>query len=144
MSFKPPEAGLWLCSCKSTDDGEVVMISLGVENLGTLRVVECCGGIAHRDAAFALRDNVTAQVDARVIVLDLSEVNALEEDGLEMLILLQRWAHDHRIQLKVFNPRSSVRARLERTSFPVSFEIVSLEEVLHLVREAEHDHSLAA
>jgi hypothetical protein len=53
------------------------MVTINVEKLGNLRVVGCDG-----QAAFALRDSVTAQSDARVIVLDLSEVNALEGGGL--------------------------------------------------------------
>jgi hypothetical protein len=37
----------------------------------------------------------------------------------------------------LFNPRSSVRARLEQASSPVPFEIVSLEELLELLAEAD-------
>jgi anti-anti-sigma regulatory factor len=121
-----------------------VMINVNVEKLGELRVVECDGRIVRSDAAFALRDSVTSQADARVIVLDLSEVNALEGGGLGMLMFLQRWAQDHHIKLKLFNPRSSVRARLERTAPPVGFEIVSLEELLDLLGQADHGGPLAS
>lgn len=79
-----------------------------------------------------------------MIVLDLSEVNALEGGGLGMLLFLQRWAHDHHIQLKLFNPRSSVRARLERTAPPPDFDIVSLDELLQLLAQAEHGNPSAA
>jgi len=96
------------------------MVSMNVEKLGELSVVECDGRIVRSDAAFALRDSITSQVDARVIVLDLSEVNALEGGGLGMLMFLQRWARDHHIQLKLFNPRGFVRARLERTESAAS------------------------
>ena len=51
-----------------------------------------------------MREAVTSQRDARVVFIDLSEVNALEGGGLGMLIFLQRWAQDHNIQLKLFNP----------------------------------------
>jgi anti-anti-sigma regulatory factor len=121
-----------------------VMINVNVEKLGELRVVECDGRIVRSDAAFALRDSVTSQADARMIVLDLSEVNALEGGGLGMLIFLQRWAQDHHIQLKLFNPRSSVRARLERTAPRVGFEIVSLEELLDLLGQADGGGPLAS
>jgi anti-anti-sigma regulatory factor len=102
-----------------------------------LRVVECDGRIVRSEAAFALRDSVVSQSDARVIVLDLSEVNALEGGGLGMLIFLQRWAQDHPIDLKLFNRRSSVRARLERTNVPKELEIVGLEDVVDLLARAE-------
>src|SRR5262249_45826475 len=70
----------------------LVMVSVTVEKLGELAVVECEGRIVRSEAAFALRKSVTSQADARVIVLDLSEVNALEGGGLGMLMFLQRWA----------------------------------------------------
>jgi anti-anti-sigma regulatory factor len=98
-------------------------MSANVERLGDLRVVECDGRIVRSQAAFALRDTVTAQSDARLIVLDLSEVNALEGGGLGMLMFLQRWAENHHIHLMLFNPRSSVRARLEQASSPIPFQI---------------------
>jgi hypothetical protein len=54
-----------------------------------------------------------------------------------MLMFLQRWAENHHIHLMLFNPRSSVRARLEQASSPAAFEIVSLEELLELLARAE-------
>jgi anti-anti-sigma regulatory factor len=65
------------------------MVHVNLEKLGGLRVVECDGRIVRSDSAFALRDCVTSQSDARVIVLDLSEVNAIEGGGLGMLMSLQ-------------------------------------------------------
>jgi len=120
------------------------MINVSVEKVGDLSVVECDGRIVRSEAAFALRDSVTAQADARVIVLDLSEVNAVEGGGLGMLIFLQRWAQDHHIQLKLFNPRSSVRARLERTAAPPNFDIVSVDELLQLLGQTEHGNASLA
>src|SRR5262249_53867209 len=112
----PPAASLY-SSCYSNhpkqDSGSsrangvlwiAVMVSMNVEKLGELSVVECDGRIVRSDAAFALRDSITSQVDARVIVLDLSEVNALEGGGLGMLMFLQRWARDHQ-----FNSSYSIR-----------------------------------
>jgi anti-anti-sigma regulatory factor len=119
----------------------VVVMSVNVERVGELSVVECDGRIVRSDTAFALRDSVTSQADARVIVLDLSEANALEGGGLGMLIFLQRWAQDHQIQLKLFNPRSSVRARLECNASPPDFDILSVEELLQLLAQAEHGNA---
>ena len=113
------------------------MTGVNIERLGDLRVVECGGRIVRSQVAFPLRDTVTAQSDARPIVLDLSEVNALEGGGLGMLMFLQRWAESHHIHLMLFNPRSSVRARLEQASSPIPFRIVSLEKLLELLAEAD-------
>ena len=120
------------------------MLNLNVEKLGDLRIVECDGRIVQSDAAFTLRDGVISQRDARVIVLDLSEVDALEGGGLGMLMFLQQWAQDHHIHLKLFNPRHSVRARLEHTTPQIEFEIVSLEQILNWLMQAEHGYPLAA
>jgi hypothetical protein len=37
----------------------------------------------------------------------------------------------------LFNPRSSVRARLEQASSPTHFQIVSLEKLLELLAKAD-------
>jgi anti-anti-sigma regulatory factor len=120
------------------------MAHVNIEKRGKLRVVECDGRIVRSEAAFTLRNGVTSQSDARVIVLDLSEVDAIEGGGLGMLRFLQQWAQDHSIRLKLFNPRMSVRARLERNNLPAPFDIVSLEELLDLLGQAEHGYPLAA
>jgi len=89
------------------------MLSVQIENIGDLAVVECEGRIVGSEAAFKLREAVTSQRDARTVVLDLSEVRAIEGSGLGMLVFLQRWAYDHDIRLKLFNPTKSVQDRLE-------------------------------
>jgi anti-anti-sigma regulatory factor len=119
------------------------MAYVNIEKLGELRVVECDGRIVRSEAAFALRDGVTSQSDARVIVLDLSEVHAIEVGGLGMLTFLHRWAQDHRIRLKLFNPRIAVRARLEHSAV-ATFDIVTLEELQSLLGQAERGYPLRA
>jgi hypothetical protein len=58
------------------------------ENIGEMAVIECEGRIDRSEAAFKLREAVTSQRDARIIVLDLSEVFAIEGGGLGMLVFL--------------------------------------------------------
>ena len=89
------------------------MQSVQIENIGDLAVVECEDRVVGSEAAFKLREAVTSQRDARTVVLDLSEVRAIEGSGLGMLVFLQRWAYDHDIRLKLFNPTKSVQDRLE-------------------------------
>ena len=67
------------------------MLNVTVENIGELAVVECEGRIVQREAAVKLRKAVTSQTDARIVVLELSEVDAIEGDGLGMLVFLRRW-----------------------------------------------------
>lgn len=93
------------------------MFKLQVDNFGKVAVVHCQGRIVRSDSAFRLRDAVTEQRDARIVLLDLSGVRALEGGGLGMLLFLRLWTRCRGIQLKVFDPPARVRKSLERTSF---------------------------
>jgi anti-anti-sigma regulatory factor len=109
------------------------MLSVHIEKMGDIAVIGCEGRIVHSESAFKLRDAVTSQLDARVIVLDLSEVHAIEGGGLGMLCFLQLWAHDREILLKLVNPADSLRERLERTNLMLQLDIASLEEMMALL-----------
>jgi anti-anti-sigma regulatory factor len=109
-----------------------------------LAVVECEGRIVQSDAAFKLREAVTLQGDARTVVLDLSEVNAIEGGGLGMLVFLQRWAQDHDIGFKLFNPSRSVRERLKKVSSMSEFDIPTLDEMMALLVRADCRYAPAA
>ena len=106
------------------------MFSVQVVESGDAAVLQCKGRIVRSDAAYTLREMVTAQVTARVVVLDLSEVEALEGGALGMLVFLQRWTHDNGIKLKLFNPQGVVRRSLERARTVCNFELVSEVDVL--------------
>ena len=54
------------------------MLDLHVEKIGELAVVECKGSVVRSEAAFHLREAVVALRNARIIVLDLSEVRAID------------------------------------------------------------------
>jgi anti-anti-sigma regulatory factor len=112
------------------------MLNLDVERIGKLAVVHCEGRIVRSDAAFRLRDAVMHLRDARVVMLDLSEVEALEGGGLGMLLFLQLWARDRGIQLKVLDPPAGVRQTLERTRSAVDIEIAGMGEALSLLSSA--------
>jgi anti-anti-sigma regulatory factor len=118
------------------------MFNLHIENIGEIAVIECEGRLVRSEAALKLREAVKLQSDARIIVLDLSEVPVIEGGGLGMLVFLQRWTYDHEIRLKLFNPRQSVRCRLERASSMREFDIVTLDEMMallaHAMVEARH------
>jgi anti-anti-sigma regulatory factor len=123
---------------------EEVMLNVNIEKIGELAVVECEGRIVRSEAAFKLRDAVTSQGDARVVVLDLSEVHAIEGGGLGMLIFLQRWARDHDIRFKLINPSKFVRERLELVSSMSEFDIPTLDEMMALLGQADSRYALAA
>ena len=62
------------------------MLNVTVENIGELAVVECEGRIVQSEAAFKLRKAVTSQTDARIVVLELSEVHAIEGGGTKNFV----------------------------------------------------------
>jgi anti-anti-sigma regulatory factor len=120
------------------------MLSIHIDNVGDIAVIECDGRIVQSEAALKLREAVNSQGDARVIVLDLSEVSALEAGGLGMLGFLQRWAKDQGIRLRLFNPRQSVRCRLEQVSWMREFDIIARDEMVALLALADGRPALAA
>jgi len=125
-------------------NSEETMFKLNIDNIGDLAIVECEGRIVQSEAAFKLRDAVTLQSDARTVVLELTEVHALEGGGLGMLIFLQRWARDHDIRLKLFNPSKSVRERLALVSSLSNFDIPTLDEMMALLGSADSRYALSA
>jgi anti-anti-sigma factor len=110
---------------------EEAMLNVHIEKIRDVAVVQCEGRIVRSDAAFQLRDAVTKQIDARVILLDLSDVETLGGGGLGMLVFLQQWSRKYGIDLKLFDPTDAVRRSLERVSS--EFEIASTEEILSLL-----------
>lgn len=120
------------------------MLKLNVDNIGDLAIVECEGRIVQGESAFKLRDVVTSQSDARTVVIELSEVRAIEGGGLGMLVFLQRWARDHDIRLKLFNPSKSVRERLKLVSSLANFDIPTLDEMMGLLGDADSQYAIAA
>ena len=67
------------------------MPSVHINNVGGMAIVKCGGKFVRNEAAFKLRDAVTSQTNARVVVLDLTNMHAIGGGSLGMLVLLQRW-----------------------------------------------------
>src|SRR5450631_4557306 len=109
------------------------MLNVTVANIGELAVVGCQGRIVQRESAYKLRQAVTSQTDARIVVLELSEVRAIGGGGLGMLVFLQRWAREHNIRFLLFNPSKPVRSRLKRAQSIAKIYIATIEEMMALV-----------
>jgi anti-anti-sigma regulatory factor len=120
------------------------MLNVTVANIGELAIVGCEGRIVQRESAYKLREAVTSQTDARIVVLELSEVRAIGGGGLGMLVFLQRWAREHSIRFLLFHPSMSVRNRLKRARSLAEFYISSSEEMRALLAYANSRYSLAA
>jgi anti-anti-sigma regulatory factor len=123
---------------------EEVMLNVTVAKIGELTVVSCEGRIVQRESAYKLREAVTSQTDARIVVLELSEVRAIGGGGLGMLVFLQRWAREHKVRFLLFHPSMSVRSRLKRARSIAEFYISSSDEIRALLAYANSRYSLAA
>jgi anti-anti-sigma regulatory factor len=134
----------FLHPAEATNFWEGIMQSIHIDKVGDMAVVECEGRFVHSDAAFSLRGAVTSQVDARIVVLDLTEMSAIGGGSVGMLVFLQRWAQDHDIRFKLFNPSKSVRDRLEHTGSMSELEIASLDEMMALLGRADSRYALAS
>jgi len=120
------------------------MLTVQTENIGEMAVIECEGKIVGSEAAFKLRGAVRAQSDARIVVLDLTEVSSIEGGGVDMLVSLQRWARHHDIRLKLFNPRQSLRVKLEHAHSVRQVDIATLEEMMAILVWADSRYARAA
>ena len=105
------------------------MLNVTVAIIGELAIFGCEGRIVERESASKLREAVTSQTEARIVVLELSEVRAIGGGGLRMLAFLQGWAREHNIRFLLFHPSKSVQNKLKRTRSIAAFYIASLEEM---------------
>ena len=96
-----------------------------------------------RESAYKLREAVISQTDARIVVLELSEVRALGGGGFGMLVFLQRWAREHNIRFLLFHPSKPVQSKLENARSIAQFYIASLEEMGALLAYANSRYALA-
>jgi anti-anti-sigma regulatory factor len=114
------------------------MMTVRADKIGDLVIVECEGLLVRSEAAFTLRNAVISQKDSHTVVLDMSQLEALEGGGLGMLSFLQRWAYDNNIRLKLFNLQGAVLHKLERSGLLPTFELATPEEITELLTYAQH------
>ncbi len=120
------------------------MFTVDVDRNEDVAVLQCHGRIVRGDATYTLRDTVTSQRNARIIVLDLSDVHALDGSGLGMLVFVHRWTRDSGVQLKLVNPSSLVREMLERTRLTRVFDVSSMDDALTILCGYQHHDRLYA
>jgi anti-anti-sigma factor len=123
---------------------EEVMLNVTIAKVGELAVVGCEGRIVQRESAYKLRETVTSQTDARIIVLELSEVRVIGGGGLGMLAFLQRWAREHNIRFLLFHPSKEVERQLKHAKPIAEFYVASLEEMRALLAYANSRYAQAA
>jgi anti-anti-sigma regulatory factor len=120
------------------------MMSIHVENISDLAVIECKGRITRSDTVFKLRDTVMTQDDSSIITLDLSEVEAMSGGGLGMLAFLERWARENNIRLKLYRPSKPVLEGLVQNRSLLNFEIISFHEMMSILAHSDSRYAIAA
>jgi anti-anti-sigma regulatory factor len=120
------------------------MLTINIDEMNDLAVVECKGRIVHSDDVFKLRDFVQAQAPARIIALDLSEVEQIGGGGLGMLAFLQKWAGDKGIGLKLFCPSKPVVQGLTQNRSILNFDIAGFHEMMRILGNADAQYAAAA
>jgi anti-anti-sigma factor len=113
------------------------MLTVRTERAGDIVVVKCAGRIV-RGQETMLRTAVLQEKLARIIVLDLSDVESVDAGGLNLLVSLHRWTESNRAHLKLVNPCAFVHEMLTRTHLDCVFDISSLDCALAVLRGTEH------
>lgn len=106
------------------------MLTIDVEKTGDVAVARCNGRLVRGEAISVLRSAVVSARSTRIIVLDLSDVQAIDAGGLSALVSLHHWSHQRGIQLKLVNPSEFVREILHCTRLDRVFDISSLHDAL--------------
>lgn len=120
------------------------MLTVDVDRSEDVVVLQCRGRIVRGEATDILHEAVIAPPDARIIVLDLSEVETVDGSGLGMLVFLHHWTRNHGVQLKLVNLSALVREIMERTGLTRVFDVSSVGEALMILRDPEDGHGLRA
>jgi len=126
------------------------MLNIHVGVVGDTAVIDCEGRLVGFEASYDLQESVTNQSNSGTIVLDLSELYEIDDAGLRVLSTLQEWALEKDIHLKLFNPKSAVRNRLQHNP-PLKSALASYTEIVLLAQTGsnaegsyELDHAKAA
>ena len=109
------------------------MLTIHTDIIGDMAVIDCEGRLAGWDGSFALHNLVRSHGDSRTVVLDLTELYEIDDTGLRTLSSLQNWAITNEIQLKLFNPKSAVRNRLQHSE-PLKSALASYTEIVLLAQ----------
>ena|SRR6266699_1309077 len=112
------------------------MLTVKVERAEDVAVVKCAGRIV-RGQEWPLKTAVLGEERARMVVLDLSDVETLDAGGLTLLVSLHRWTEGRRAHLKLVNPRPFVYEMLTRTHLDCVFDISSLNHALAVLGSCE-------
>ena len=106
------------------------MLTVTIQNIGSIATLRCVGRIVVGDEGHTLRKAVLSQTNSRTVVLDLARVGAIDGGGMGLLVFLQAWARAAGIELKLTNLTQPVRELLKLTNLDSVFEVSWSEDAL--------------
>jgi anti-anti-sigma factor len=112
------------------------MLTVRVERAEDVAIVNVSGRIV-RGHESTLQNAVHTEECARVIVLDLTDVETIDAGGLNLLVSLHRWTESRRAHLKLVNPRPFVYEMLTRTHLDCVFDISTFHHALAVLGNCE-------
>jgi anti-anti-sigma factor len=114
------------------------MLTIEVEKTSDVAVVRCAGRLVRGAEVRTLRQAVVSENNTRIIMLDLSDVEAIDAGGLSALLSLRQWAWEHNVQLKLVNPSPFVQDVLARTKLDGIFDISRFDHALFVLSGCQH------
>jgi anti-anti-sigma factor len=110
-----------------------------VQRLGDASVIHLTGRLVRGEGCSHLRDVVLGQADARMIVLNLAQVDRIDAWGLGVLLRLRDWARSRGTVFKLMNTVHQVERVLQLTRLDRVFEFCSARDQLCLMHRAAAD-----
>lgn len=119
------------------------MLTIEVDKSGDIAVVKCAGHLVRGEEVRSLRQAVVSGKQTRIVMLDLSEVEAIDAGGLTALLSLRQWARERNVQLKLVNPSHFVQEVLTRTRLDRVFDISRFDHALYVLGGCERQQASA-
>ena len=112
----------------------VMELKFQIECQHDVAIVRCSGRMIRGASLDEFRCQVERLEHARILILDLSEVEQVDAGGLGALLVIRRWSRQHSVQMKLVNPSPFVLRLLEATRLTSVFDVSSLEEALCILQ----------
>jgi anti-anti-sigma factor len=112
------------------------MLVVNIQILGETSVFRCIGRIVAGEEVASLKRAVLCHQDSKIVVLDLSQVSALDGSGMGLLAFFAGWTRVVGISFKLMSPTPHVRRLLELTNLGSILEICDWECIPEMMTHA--------
>lgn len=109
------------------------MLNVTIQQLGDASVLHCTGRILVGNSYSVLRRAVRSQWRARMLVLDLAQIDRIDAGGLGMLLSEREWARSCAIRFTLMNVTENVEQIFALTNLHRVFEFCSVRDLLCLL-----------